>query len=181
MSKNVENNIRLALLEIIATEKQRLHSYFNESDRKAAASVEKLKPVVEVMRILKDHNRNIRGLRIDVPLTGHIAFLGLDGGASRASYEISTNYEADEYVVEETIFYSFDPSMRRNKLTFKNMDDLVKLILEKIGEYIAQQEVIEERKFFRQDLDPDRMFQEPDLAPDTMFLEPDPDPYRRRY
>ena len=68
----VRKHLRVALDEIIDREKKHLHNFYDKSDANSAKRIEKMRPLIESLRALKNEIGKVDGVDIDPSEHGHM-------------------------------------------------------------------------------------------------------------
>ncbi len=142
----VRAHLRAALDVVIADEKKKLHEHYDANDAKMAKSVSLLRPLLELLEALRVELRKAPGVDISIAPHGHMATVTLKGGASNHTLSIATTHDNLEYLITESVSYSFDAESTEKNHTFSTANEAMQFILSEVGKLIASHEVLSERK-----------------------------------
>ncbi|MEX2197436.1 MAG: hypothetical protein WD886_01390 [Burkholderiales bacterium] len=142
----VQKHLRAALDEVVATEKSRLHEFYDQGDARRAASIKMMSPMIEALKALKTEVSEVTGVSISPAPYGHMASVELQSPGSRESLSISTNFGNTCFTVAETTYYEFPhASIVEKTHEFASADEVLKLVVEAVGKHIALGQVLQER------------------------------------
>ncbi len=142
---SVRKHLRAALDEIISSEKKRLHDFYDESDASIARRVELMRPVITALAALRSEVGEVKGLTISTANHGHMATIGLKGGASDHTLSISTAYDNTQFQIEERTYNSFDDETDEKLHNLATADEVLERVLEAVGKHVASTQVLHER------------------------------------
>jgi len=142
----VRKHLRAALDEIIDREKKHLHNFYDKSDANSAKRIEKMRPLIESLRALKNEIGKVDGVNIDPSEHGHMATVHVNSSVTQQSYSISTNIDNTCFKVEEYRYDTFGDFETIEKTHSLESPDLaLNLVVDAIGKHIAQKQVLAER------------------------------------
>ena len=131
--------------EIVSQEKRRLHELFDNQDAGIAERINKMRQLIGALNALKTEIGNVKGVEIKSAPNGAYASVEINTSI-RKSYSISTNIGNTCFVVEEhsyDIFGDFESKDQTHE--FSNSDLVLQLVVNAIGNHVAQQQVFTER------------------------------------
>ena len=138
--QEIRENIRSALAAIVNNERDRVSTVLNSSKSRMDKGIEKLKPVLALLQVLKDEVGEIDGLEINIADHGHMATVRAETSVSFEMTTISTNYENTAFSIEEYSSFSFDNSTYNNKKEFYSAEDVVAQVMAVVGKHIGSQQ-----------------------------------------
>jgi hypothetical protein len=135
--ENIRKHLRAALDEVVTAKKAQLHKFHDDRDAYAAGSKQLMQPVIDALNALQVElgERMVLELSptyhsIDL-FEDQKAILGL-GSMLEMPLSISTNYRRGIYYVENS--------------ECSSVEDVLRLVLDDIGQHIASKQVLAERK-----------------------------------
>ena len=143
---SVRKHIRAALDEIVASEKKRLHEFYDKSDANIAKRCEVMSPVIDAVEVLRREVAEVKGLTISSASYGHMVTIELKGGASTRRLSISTTYDNSQYQIEDRTWYSFDVESSELTHRLSTPNEVLELIAGAVGKHVASMEVLDERR-----------------------------------
>jgi|GEM_PF-3600059 len=146
ITDSIRDHLRKALSEIVSAEKTRLHQYYDKNDEEHAQRVEKLRPVLDALRVLSREIGIVEGVDISVSEHGHMATVYLRSAASTHSFSLSTSLRNRCFTVEQRDSYSFSGESFEKTHELDESDAALAIVVEAIGKHIAQLEVLKERR-----------------------------------
>lgn len=146
-STSIREHLRAAIEETIAHEKQRLHEIYDKSDADIAARIEMMRPLISSLKALELEIGKVEGIEISPAPHGHMATVQLNSSTLQQSFSISTTSGNLSFEVEERSSYKFgDYDTFEKQHRFQAADQVLAIVIEAVGKYIAQQRVLQERK-----------------------------------
>ncbi len=143
----IRKHIRAALDEVVSLEKSRLHDHYERNDSKIAQRIERMSPVIESLRALKEEIGSVNGIDIGLAQHGHMATVQINSSAQRLAYSISMDAHNNSFEIEERRSYSFGDFEVIEKLhTYESPDLVLSLIVSEVGKHIAQDQALTERQ-----------------------------------
>jgi len=143
---SVRKHIRAALDDVVASEKKRLHEFYDKSDAGIAKRIEIMRPVIDALEALRREVADVKGLTISSASHGHMATIELKGGASTQTLSISTTYDNSQFEIEERTYYSFDAETSELTHKLSTADEVLELVVGAVGKHVASMEVLGERR-----------------------------------
>lgn len=143
---SIRKHLRAALDEVISSEKKRLHDFYDESDASIARRIELMRPVIIALEALRSEVGEVKGLTISTASHGHMATIGLKGGASDHTLSISTAYYNTQFQIEERTHYSFDAETDEKIHNLATADEVLECVLGAVGKHVASTQVLRERR-----------------------------------
>ncbi len=140
------NHLRSALAAVVDAERNRVSEILNDSKTKIAAGVEKMKPIIILIRALKEEVGDVEGLEINPAEHGHMAVVRAQTSVTTESLSISTNYENSAFVIEEFSSFSIDGSWREDRKEYSLSEDVMARVFEVVGKHIGGQQVQQAHK-----------------------------------
>ncbi len=146
-STSINEHLRAAIEQTIAEEKQRLHEIYDKSDADIATRIEMMRPLISSLKALELEIGNVEGIDISPAPHGHMATVKLNSSTLDQSFSISTTSGNSSFKVEELSCYKFgDYDSFEKQHRFEAADQVLAIVIEAVGKYIAQQRVLQERK-----------------------------------
>lgn len=99
--QEIRKHLRSALASVVEAERNRVSEILHDSKIKIAGGIEKMKPVIALIRALKEEVGNVEGLEISPAEHGHMATVRAQTSVTTESLSISTNYDNSAFVIEE--------------------------------------------------------------------------------
>lgn len=138
--QDIRNHLKSALAAVIEAEQNRVSAILNDSKIKIAGGIEKMKPIIALIRALKDELGEIEGLEISPSMHGHMATVRARTSVTTESLSISTNYENSSFVIEEYSSFSVDNSWHEDRREYSSSEDVMARVLEVVGKHIGGQQ-----------------------------------------
>lgn len=138
--QDIRKHLRSALAEVVEVEQSRVSAILSNSTIKIAEGVEKMRPLITLIRALKDEVGDVDGLDIDPAEHGHMATVRADTSVTTESLSISTNYDNTAFVIEEYSSFSIDNSWQEDRKEFHSTEDVMARVLEVVGKHIGAQQ-----------------------------------------
>ncbi len=143
---SVRKHIRAALDDVVASEKKRLHEFYDKNDASIAKGIEIMRPVIDALEALRREVAYVKGLTINSPSHGHMATIELKGGTSTQTLSISTTYDNSQFEIEEQTYYSFDAETSELTRRLSTAEEVLELVVGAVGKHVASIEVLGERR-----------------------------------
>lgn len=143
---SVRKHIRAALDDVVASEKRRLHEFYDKSDASIASRIEIMRPVINALEALRGEVSDVKGLTISSASHGHMATIEMKGGASTQSLSISTSYDNSQFEIQERTSYSFDAETSELTHRLSRAEEVLECVVEAVGKHVASTEVLGERR-----------------------------------
>lgn len=145
--ENIRNHLRAALNEIVASEKYRLHKFYDDSDVNRDASIEMMGPIIEALNALKNE---IVGVEFELEVstefcgTKATAYFGARvGELAEQSISIESKGKDTKFRVENfRVGFGVEPRVDY----FELPEDALKVVIEAAGHHMAMRQVLDERK-----------------------------------
>lgn len=138
--QDVRKHLRSALAEVVAAEQSRVSAILSDSKIRIAESVEKMMPIITLIRALKEEVGEIKGLEISPAEHGHMAVIRAETSVTTESLSIKTNYENSAFVIERFSSFSIDDSWHEDRKEFHSSEDVMARVLEVVGKHIGAQQ-----------------------------------------
>jgi hypothetical protein len=142
----VRKHIRAALDDVVASEKQRLHEFYDKSDARIAKCIEVMRPVIDALTALQSEVSNVSGLSISTAGHGHMATVELKGSASSQRLSISTAFGNAAFEIKERAYSSWNAETAELIHNFSTADEVLEFVLLAVGKHVASNEVLNERR-----------------------------------
>jgi hypothetical protein len=137
---NFRNHLRQALDEGVNLEKEKASEVSGDADVRIAEGIEKMKPIIKLLKALKYEVAGVDGLKIRLVELGHIALVEAQTFVTSHSYSISTNHDNSKYTVEEFSSFSGDGSFREDNYEYESVEDVMANVMSLVGEHIGAME-----------------------------------------
>ncbi len=147
--QEIRNYLRSALAAVVDAEQNRVSGILNDSKIRIAEGVEKMKPIITLLRALKEEVGEVEGLEISPADHGHMAVVSAETSVTTESLSISTNYETMEksaFVIEEFSSFSVDGSWHEDSKEYASAEDVMVRVLEVVGKHIGGQQAQQAHK-----------------------------------
>ena len=138
--QEIRNHLRSALAAVVDAEQNRVSGILNDSKIRIAQGVEKMKPLITLIRALKEEVGEVEGLEISPAEHGHMAVVRAQTSVTTESLSISTNYENSVFVIEEFSSFSVDGSWHEDRKEYSSAEDVMARVLEVVGKHIGGQQ-----------------------------------------
>jgi len=102
-----------------------------------AEGIEKMKPLIQLLKALKNEIAGVHGLKIRLLELGHIALVEAQTLVTSHSYSISTNHENSKYTVEEFSSFSGDGTFQEDNYEYESVEDVMAKVMSLVGEHIG--------------------------------------------
>lgn len=142
MTDKIAVNIAAALDAIVQRESTGYHQQFDTSAARLVVQKDKLARLLTALSEVQKQVAGYDKVEVFVSPHGHMASVKVDN----RRFSMSTNLENTKFTVEEN-YYSY--SAGEHIETFHSFDtdeEVLRLVMESIGKFIALQRVIEERR-----------------------------------
>ena len=138
--QEIRNYLRSALAAVVDVEQNRVSAILNDSKIKIAEGIEKMKPIITLIRALKEEVGKVEGLEISPAEHGHMASVRSETSVTTERLSISTNYGNSAFVIEEFSSFSVDGSYHEDRKEYSSAEDVMARILEVVGKHIGGQQ-----------------------------------------
>jgi len=102
-----------------------------------AEGIEKMKPLIQLLKALKNEIAGVHGLKIRLVELGHIALVEAQTLVTSHSYSISTNHENSKYTVEEFSSFSGDGTFQEDNYEYESVEDVMAKVMSLVGGHIG--------------------------------------------
>ncbi len=137
--QEVKSYLRSALALIVDAEQARVSAILDDSKVRIAQGIEKMRPVITLIRALKEEVGDVEGLDISPAEQGHMATVYAQTSVTTDRLSISTNYGNTAFVIEESHSFSVDNSWQEDRNEYSSIEDLMARVLKVVGEHIGGQ------------------------------------------
>jgi len=144
--QEIRNHLRSALAAVVEAEQKRVSAILNDSRIKIAKGIEMMKPLITLIRALKEEVGEVDGLVISTAEHGHMATVRAQTSVTTDSLSIKTNYDNSAFVIEEFSSFSIDSSCREVSREYSSAEDAMARVLEIVGKHIGGQQAQREQK-----------------------------------
>lgn len=144
--QEIRNHLKNALASIVELEHKRVSKILNDSKIKIAEGIEKMEPIITLIRALKEEVGDVEGLDISPAEHGHMATIRAKTSGATESLSISTNYENNAFVIEESSSFYFDNSYDENTKEYSSAEDVMARVLDVVGKHIGGQQAQQANK-----------------------------------
>jgi hypothetical protein len=138
--QEIRNHLRSALAAVVEAEQNRVSAILNDSKIKIAKGIEMMKPLITLIRALKEEVGEVEGLVISTAEHGHMATVRAQTSVTTESLSIKTNYGNSAFVIEEFSSFSIDNSCREDSKEYSSAEDAMARVLEVVGKHIGGQQ-----------------------------------------
>lgn len=144
--QEIRKHLRSALASVIETEHNRVSEILNDSKIRLTVSIEKMKPIISLIRALKEEAGKVEGLEISPAEHGHMAIVRAETSVTTESLSISTNYENSAFEIEEFSSFSIDNSWHKDRKKYSSVEDVMARVLDVVGKHIGGQQAQQANK-----------------------------------
>lgn len=142
MTDKIALNIAAALDAIVQRESAGYHQQFDASAARLVVQKEKLARLLTALTEVQKQVADYDKIEVFVSPHGHMASAKVDN----RRFSISTNIANTKFTVEET-YYSYSAGDHVETFhDFDTDDEVLRLVMESIGKFIALQRVVEQRR-----------------------------------
>jgi hypothetical protein len=138
--QEIRKHLKNALASVVEAERNRVSEILDTSKLRIAAGVEKMKPIIALIRALKEEVGEVEGLAINPAEHGHMATVRAQTSVTTESLSISTNYENSAFVIEEFNSFSIDNSCHEDRKEYSSAEDVMARVLDVVGKHIGGQQ-----------------------------------------
>lgn len=131
--------LRSALNIAIQDEESRVARILDESSNKIAAGIEKLRPLIALIRALKEEVGEVPGLSIEPADQGHMALIYARTSVTSDSLNIGTNYAGTMFKVEHRSTFTVDGSDRETTQEYPTVEAAMAVVIDLVGKHIGAQ------------------------------------------
>ena len=125
---------------VVEAEQNRVSVILNESKIKIAEGVEKMRPIITLVRALQEEVGEVEGLEISPAEHGHLATVHAQTSVTTETLSISTNYGKSAFVIEEFSSFSVDGSYHEDRKEYSSAEDVMARVLEVVGKHMGGQQ-----------------------------------------
>ncbi|MCZ6882841.1 MAG: hypothetical protein O7F15_07550 [Gammaproteobacteria bacterium] len=136
----IRNNLRQALDEGKNLDIESASEIPGDADVRIAEGIEKMKPLIQLLKALNYEVAGVHGLKIKLVELGHIALVEAQTLVTSHSYSISTNHENSKYTVEEFSSFSGDGTFQEDNYEYESVEDVMAKVMSLVGEHIGAME-----------------------------------------
>lgn len=144
--EEIRNHLKSALAAVVDTERNRVSAILDDSNVKIAAGIVKMKPIIALIRTLKEEVGEVEGLEISPADHGHMAVIRAQTSVATESLSVSTNYGNSAFVIEEFSSSSVDNSWDEDRKEYPSAEDVMARVLEVVGKHMGAQQAHSVRK-----------------------------------
>ena len=144
--EEIRSHLKSALASVVDAERNRVSAILNDSNAKIAEGIEKMKPLIALIRALKEEIGDVEGLEISPADHGHMAVVRAQTSVTTESLSVSTNYGNSAFLIEEFSSFSVDNSWHEDRKEYSSAEDVMARVLEVIGKHIGSQQAQRGRK-----------------------------------
>ena len=138
--QEIQNHLRSALAAVVEAEQNRVSVILNESKIKIAEGVEKMRPIITLVRALQEEVGEVEGLEISPAEHGQMATVHAQTSVTTETLSIPTNYGNSVFVIEEFSSFSVDGSYHEDRKKYSSAEDVVARVLEVVGKHMGGQQ-----------------------------------------
>jgi hypothetical protein len=138
--QEIRRHLRSALEVVVNAERSRVSAILDDSKTRIAQGVEKMKPIIALIRELKEEVGDVDGLKISPAEHGHMAVIRAQTSSTTDSLSISTNYANSAFVIDESHSFSVDGSYDEGRKEYPSTEDVMARVMEIVGRHIGAQQ-----------------------------------------
>jgi hypothetical protein len=138
--ERIRSYLRQVLSEVTKREKERVSAILDNADKSIAEGIEKMKPLIQLLKALKDEVGEVEGLKISLADAGHMATVRADTSVTTDSYSISTCYDNSAFTIEAFHSFSVDGSYHEEKKEYASAEEVITKVIELVGNHIGAQQ-----------------------------------------
>jgi hypothetical protein len=142
MTDKIADNIAAALKAIVERESAGYQSQFDASAARLVVQKQKLDRLLTALDEVKRQVAGFDEIEVHVPVHRHMASVKVDN----RRFSISTDMANAKFTVEENYWSHADGRNVELFTSYETDDEVLRLVMESIGKFIALQKVIEERR-----------------------------------
>lgn len=146
--QEIRNYLKSALAAVVEAEKSRVSAILNGANIKISRRIEMMKPVITLIRALKEEVGEVEGLTISPAGPGHMATVCVQTSVTTESLSISTNSGNTAFVIEELSAFSVDNSRCEGRVEYRSAEEVMARVLEIVGKHIGGQQAQRMHKNF---------------------------------